>query len=174
MSLEIFIYKCKREDYLRRRENPDAVGWMCLESYFAELDFPTPIDLKPKMTQEEQAEHSCRYVTTCYGAQIYNWLIHNTAVELDYAAHVVFEKEKIVKLRDICNEVFENGFDEEGSVNEDLCRELLPILEGYYFSYDDGYDYDYIDDVYLARETLSQLLENTDFTNEVVLVKAAW
>lgn len=174
MSLEIFIYKCKSEDYLRRRENPDAVAWMCLESYLDVFDFPLPMDMMPEMTQEQHAEHSCRCVTICHGAQIYNWLIHNTEVELGSVKHVIFEKEKIVKLRDVCNEVFENGFDEDGSVNEVLCRELLPILEGYDFSYDDGYDYDYIDDVYITRDILNSLLEDTNFADEVVLVKAAW
>lgn len=174
MGLEILIHKCKKEDYLRRKDNPDAVNWMCFEASCKAFGISLSNSLRPKITQEQQKEHSCQHITTLYGSHLYNWLIHNTDVSLDRAERVVFEKDAISKLKDICELIYAKTVEEEHFNNEDLCRKLLPIPEGYCFSSGDEYDDFYLDCVYYALELLSGLLEHVDFENELVLVMADW
>lgn len=174
MSLDIYIYKCTKEDYQLRKDNPDVLSWMCLDALYASENIPTPTSLMPDMTAEQRALHSCEFISGLNGSHLYNWLILNTELSLESPERVVFKETEIVALRDVCEKLMQEGVAVDGSINRELFQKQLPLLEGYYFSEGCDYDESYLADIEYAQEMLEYLIEETDFENEVVLIKADW
>ena len=127
--------------------------------------------------------------------QIHRWFVENVQDFEDDCKYHEVSKEQLEELRDICKEVLEkavlisgvvvNGYRgtesglnpiyEEGKnvVNKEICEELLPTCEGFFFG-GTNYDSFYIDDIKYTYEGLCKVIEETDFTNYTLFYCSSW
>lgn len=128
--------------------------------------------------------------------QIHYWFVCNVQNGEDDCGNYVVSKEDIEDLLHVCKKVKErvvlvpgkvsNGyrFTADGGKeyiyvdglvvkNPEVCEELLPSQDGFFFG---GTDYDsyYMDDINRTIEQLEKVLKETDFENEVVYYCASW
>lgn len=127
---------------------------------------------------------------------IHNWFYTNCAEEgqHDYD-NIIIEKEKIEQLLRICKRLvrdvvlvdgktiacqkFENGkmvneyMDCKVVGNPELCKDLLPNIQGFFFGSTE-YDEYYVEDIKDTIEKLEKVLEETDWENEFVYYYASY
>ena len=127
--------------------------------------------------------------------QIHNWFVKNVQDGIDDCGTYEVTEEQLVDLLDTCKEVKansklidgkvkngerlgENGWEpimEDGQYIEDptVAEELLPTTSGFFFG-SEGYDQWYMADIDYTIETLTKVLEETDFETEMVCYSASW
>lgn len=127
--------------------------------------------------------------------QIHNWFVENVQDGENDCGDYIVTKEKLQELLDICvrlkNELvlvpgrictgstFKNGkaipIYEDGSTigNPELAEELLPSCSGFFFGCTD-YDSYYYDDIVQTVDILTEVIEETDWENEVVFYSSSW
>ena len=173
MGLDMYLYKCNEEDYLRRKDSEDALRWMFVEAQCEKWERELPLLFKPQMTEEQCAKHKCKLAIFWRKAnQIYGWLVDNVGADLNGDVTLV-GKEQIVSLRNTCEQVIRDGIGPKGYIRKRVCRRLLPTTEGPYFG-DYIYDKDYMDEVRYTLAELNKLIDTTDFEKEVLLFASSW
>ena len=129
--------------------------------------------------------------------QVHKWFVDNVqGGEDDCDFHDEVTKEKLEELRDICREILENavlvngkvqnGFnlDKDGKwvpimqdgktvLNPDICEELLPTTDGFFFG-GTGYDEWYLEDIKYTWEVCNKILEETDFDKQMLFYCSSW
>ena len=127
--------------------------------------------------------------------QIHNWFVENVQDGIDDCGTYEVTEKQLVNLLNTCWKVKvnsklidgkvkngerlgENGWEpimEDGQYIEDptVARELLPTTSGFFFG-STGYDRWYMDDIDYTIETLTRVLEETDFEKEMVCYGASW
>ena len=127
--------------------------------------------------------------------QIHNWFVENVQDGLDDCGTYEVTKAQLINLLNVCKEVkansklvdgkVQNGMrvtasrwepiTEDGKYIEDptVAQELLPTTSGFFFG-SEGYDQWYMMDIDYTIETLTKVLEDTDFETEVVTYSASW
>lgn len=172
MGLDMYLYKCKKEDYLRRKDSEDALSWMFVEAQCAKWERELPLLFKPQMT-EECAEHQCKLAIFWRKAnQVYGWLVDNAGADLNGDVTLV-TKEHILALRNACEQVIRDGIGPKGYIRKRVCKCLLPTTKGPFFG-DYNYNNDYMDEVRYTLTELNKLIETTDFEKDVLLFTSSW
>lgn len=127
--------------------------------------------------------------------QIHRWLVNNVQDGVDDCKYYLVKKEKIEELKSICDRILkevitgdgkiQNGMHlennewvpdlEDGKVilNKELCEELLPTQDGFFFGSTD-YDEYYLKDIKETSEMLDEVLKGTDFENEEIYYSSRW
>lgn len=127
--------------------------------------------------------------------QIHKWFVDNIQNGVDDCGYYQVKKEDIEKLRSICDTILEkaiikkdkitngktlteNGWEpiyEDGEVivNKELCEELLPTADGFFFGSQEYNNY-YLEDIKETIDILSEVLETVDFENEEVYYTSSW
>lgn len=127
--------------------------------------------------------------------QIHNWFVENVQDGIDDCGTYEVTEKQLVNLLNTCKEVKansklidgkvkngerfgENGWEpimEDGQYIEDptVAQELLPTTSGFFFG-STGYDQWYMDGIDYTIETLTKVLEETDFETEMVCYSASW
>lgn len=113
--------------------------------------------------------------------QIHNWFVENVQGGQDDCGEYFVSRDDLVRLLDVCQKVKESCNLTEGVIsngktfiggvavpilasgfeidNPEICKELLPTAEGFFFGSTD-YDQYYYDDIVYTVDTLSKLLEH--------------
>ena len=126
---------------------------------------------------------------------IHRWFVDNVQDGMDDCGCYEVKKSDIEELRDICGQVLEGSVLVHGKVetgtrlvgnrwekmyedgmvvlNPDVCNELLPTTDGFFFG-SKNYDNWYIDDVKYTYEVLGDVLDSTDFDNQVIFYESSW
>lgn len=127
--------------------------------------------------------------------QIHKWFVDNVQGGVDDCKYYQVKKENIEELRNICNTILEkaiikkgkvksgdrlteNGWEpiyEDGEViiNKELCEELLPTVDGFFFGSQEYNNY-YLEDIEKTVDILSDVLKTVDFENEEVYYTSSW
>lgn len=127
--------------------------------------------------------------------QIHNWFVENVHGGIDDCGTYEVTEAQLVNLLNTCKEVkansklvngkvqngeraTANGWEpimEDGQYIEDptVAEELLPTTSGFFFG-SEGYDQWYMADIDYTIETLTKVLEETDFETEMVTYSASW
>ena len=127
--------------------------------------------------------------------QIHKWFVDNIQNGVDDCNYYLVSKEKIEELRDICTRVLKETKLIDGQVlqrdytengvrikeyglgkvvdNKEICEELLPTQQGFFFG---SYDYDewYLDDIKYTRDRLNAILDILDFEENEVYYGSSW
>lgn len=126
---------------------------------------------------------------------IHNWFVENVQGGTDDCGIYVVTEEDLLLLNELCKEVLDssrlvegkiiNGYTinengevpiyEDGEYIEDsaIAQELLPTVSGFFFGSQE-YDQWYYRDVEDTYNITKELLEETDFSKEVVLYSSSW
>lgn len=128
---------------------------------------------------------------------IHNWFVHRVQDgEDDCEYHDEVTKEVLEELKGRCEAVLreailvsgkvKNGYRlgkngqeipimEDGKFvfNPDICDEMLPSRDGFFFGSTD-YDQWYINDIKYTYELCGELLESTDFDNQMIFYVSSW
>lgn len=149
--------------------------------------------------KEKRFPHERIYEQVAYWRKanaIHKWFVFNVQDdEDDCQYHGEVTKELLEELRDICKKILEecvlvkgkvkNGYVwkngkevpnwEDGLVvaNPEICEKLLPTTEGFFFG---GTQYNewYMDDVRYTFETISKVLDETDFEKQMIYYISSW
>lgn len=127
--------------------------------------------------------------------QIHCWFVENVQDGIDDCGTYEVTEKQLVELLNTCKEVkahsklvdgkvqngmraTKNGWEpimEDGQYIEDptVAQELLPTTSGFFFG-SEGYDQWYMADIDYTIETLTKVLEETDFETEMVTYSASW
>ena len=127
--------------------------------------------------------------------QIHAWFVDNVQDGIDDCREYEISKENLEKLLETCKTVkdnsklvkgkiangesYKNGKWktnwEDGEYIEDpsIAMELLPTASGFFFG-GTGYDQWYMQDIDYTIKTLTKVLKETDFDNEIILYSASW
>ena len=127
--------------------------------------------------------------------QIHCWFVENVQDGIDDCGTYEVTEKQLVELLNTCKEVkahsklvdgkvqngmraTKNGWEpimEDGQYIEDptVAQELLPTTSGFFFG-SEGYDQWYMADIDYTIETLTKVLEETDFETEMVCYSASW
>ncbi len=127
--------------------------------------------------------------------QIHNWFVQNVQHGVDDCGLYIVAEEDLILLNEICKRVLDssqlvkgkiiNGYTigengkvpiyENGAYIKDPCvaRELLPTTQGFFFG---SYEYDeyYLRDVKNTYDITKKVLEETDFSKEIILYSSSW
>lgn len=117
--------------------------------------------------------------------------------EIEEEISYKLKKEDLQELLDICNRILKEVITEPGKVkngaqyniekqewepvlengkvivNKELCEELLPTQDGFFFGSTE-YDEYYLEDIQQTKEKLEQIIDNIDYENEDVYYLASW
>ncbi len=125
---------------------------------------------------------------------IHRWFVENIQDNRDDCGEYLVPKDKLVELRDICDEImgsvklvpsgktckiYDWELKKEVDVpemivdNEDLCDDLLPTQSGFFFG-GTSYDEWYLDDVKYTRDKINELLDNFDFNDYEIIYTSSW
>lgn len=97
--------------------------------------------------------------------QIHNWFVEHVQNGVDDCRyHNEVTKEDLEELLDTCHEVL---------CNPDLADELLPTQGGFFFGSTE-YDEYYIQDLECTINTITKVLETTDFDKEMLYYVSSW
>ena len=127
--------------------------------------------------------------------QIHKWFVDNVQNGEDDCGEYLVSKEQLEELLDLCNEVLSkaelvdgvihNGYSykngerteilEDGKIikNPDICKELLPSTDGFFFGSTD-YDEWYLKDIEDTIEQLNYILGNLNFDEYDVIYHSSW
>lgn len=128
--------------------------------------------------------------------QIHGWFVKHVQNDVDDCGSYLVTKEQLEKLLDACekvnacsvlvNEKVQNGYshDDKGNkvpvyaemkiiANPTVAKELLPCESGFFFG-NIEYDEWYYEDIKSTIHILKKVLEETDFTTEMVLYSSSW
>lgn len=127
--------------------------------------------------------------------QIHNWFVQNVQDGVDDCGLYIVAEEDLILLNEICKRVLDssqlvkgkiiNGYiiEENGKVpiyengayikDPRIARELLPTTQGFFFG---SYEYDeyYLRDVKNTYDITKKVLEETDFSKEIILYSSSW
>ena len=95
---------------------------------------------------------------------IHNWFVINVQDGEDDCAYYEVSRGQLEKLLDICNIIMSNP---------DVASEYLPTQSGFFFGSTE-YDEWYMQDIKTTIEILTNVLETTDFNNQIVTYRASW
>lgn len=127
---------------------------------------------------------------------IHRWFVDNIQKGVDDCEyHREVRKEDLEELQEICKKVIEGSVLIKGKVengtkykngkwvkiyenglkvlNPELCNELLPSADGFFFGSMD-YDQWYVEDVKYTYDVLSQVLKETDFDKQMIYYTSSW
>lgn len=129
--------------------------------------------------------------------QIHNWFVNNVQAGQDDCGTYEVTKDQLEELVAVCNEVLEsckleNGTVANGQYLDSSCNEfvtvledgqyivdssvaerLLPTISGFFFG-SENYDEYYLDAVKYTAELINELLNTTDFENEIIMYHSSW
>lgn len=126
-------------------------------------------------------EQLARFVKTNH---IFNWFIKNVmSNNVDKEYHEVTKEqleifiETCIKVKNSFTFIGKNKYtnEDEYNVNEDIAKELLPLMEdvGYFFGPHVYNDF-YAEQVIKAIEVVNNILSTTDFKNQAIYFNATW
>ena len=110
--------------------------------------------------------------------QVFKWFINNGMNYNVSKEYFEVTKENLIKLLDACNNA-KSGFElvaaDKYKVNEEIAKKYMPLMEdvGMFFGsteYDEWYAKDIID----FADVVQNILDTTDFENQVVYFNAIW
>lgn len=106
---------------------------------------------------------------------IHKWFVDNVQNGEDDCAIYEVTKEQLEELLDVCKEVINNSNLVNGEYIENfgVAEELLPTTEGFFFG-STQYDKWYIEDIKYTIEVVENLLNTTDFENEIIMYNSSW
>lgn len=149
---------------------------------------------------EHRYPHEMIYEPVAYWRKanaIHKWFVFNIQDdEDDCEYHREVTKEDLEELRDICKKILEecvlikgkvkNGYKigkngkeipnwQDGLIvaNPDICEKLLPSTDGFFFGSTE-YNEWYIEGVKYTYETISKILEETDFEKQMIYYCSSW
>lgn len=97
--------------------------------------------------------------------QIRQWFVNHTDLHQDdNCREIELTKEELETLMEDCKSVLEN---------HNLASKILPTASGFFFG-STNYDEYYFDDLKETVETIKEILETTDFDNEVIIYDEWW
>ena len=118
----------------------------------------------------ESSEFSCELSWEC-PIHILNWFVNNIEFNFYDVLYLTdISKEQLVSLLNTCEKILFNGILKDGSIDIELCKQLMPIAIDDVFFKDFYYDLDYIHIIKSTADGLRKILKNTDFDNEVILL----
>jgi hypothetical protein len=176
MGLDMYFEKAtkvegwKPKDYIKANNfiNEINASNLQFDPKKIQLDhtYPSNLDIKVNMISETQGYF---YILEQVGYlrkanQIHNWLVKNIQDGKDECQSVIFTKNKIIQLQQICHEVLENFL---------IAPEILPTTKGFFFGSSE-YDFEYLEDIKDAYRICNQILSTTDFEKEVILYYSSW
>ena len=183
MGLDMYLYK---RTYV---QNWDHMEDEAKHSITIEGPEASHIDTKRITNIEEQVGYWRK------ANSIHKWFVDNVQNGVDECQESVVSKEQLQKLLYICKTlqeemVLQKGIIENGQVlqeakftpkyelgdmvvNEELCKELLPTTEGFFFG-STNYDQWYFDDIKHTVEVLTEALQNTDSSGVSYYYQASW
>ena len=128
---------------------------------------------------------------------IHKWFVDKVQNGIDDCSYYLVNYKNIQELKDICDKILQDVIARPGKVkngetynhesqkwepnwengkeivNKELCEQLLPTQDGFFFGSTD-YDEFYLDDVKLTSEILEKVLKETDFENEEIYYSSSW
>lgn len=118
----------------------------------------------------QSSEFSCELSWEC-PIHILNWFVNNIEFNFYDVLYLTdISKEQLVSLLNTCEKILFNGILKDGSIDIELCKQLMPIAIDDVFFKDFYYDLDYIHIIKSTADGLRKILKNTDFDNEVILL----
>ena len=127
--------------------------------------------------------------------EIHNWFVKNVQDSEDDCGMYEVSEDKLVELLNVCKEVKHNSKIVKGRVcngesykdgkwvtnyidgeiieDPSVAEELLPTTSGFFFG-STNYDQYYMQDIDYTIELLTNVLEETDFENEIVVYSSSW
>ena len=161
MGLDMYMFKCKAPAYIDVCSEKRKVVKLCQEA----LD---------NMAYERAQSECISFVDYWrYANQIYRWFLENTEVEYEDSGPYRIKWEELLLLKATCRQVLESGVDKNGEPVAAVCEKLLPTLDGPCFG-DTHYDANYFEEIRLTHDLLVELLETSDWDEEVILLYADW
>ena len=106
---------------------------------------------------------------------IHKWFVDKVQDGVDDCGIYEVTKEQLEELLDVCKEVMNNSSLVKGEYIKDssVAEELLPTTEGFFFG-STQYDKWYIEDIKYTIEVVENLLNTTDFENEIIMYNSSW
>ena len=149
---------------------------------------------------EKRYPHTRFYEQVAYWRKanaIHRWFVdHVQDGEDDCDWHREVTQSDLEELRDVCKEVLENSVLVKGKIkngytinknggkkynyvegmfvaNSEVCDELLPSTDGFFFGNTEYNEY-YIEDVKYTLEVCNKILEETDFEKQMIYYSSSW
>lgn len=161
MSLDMFMFKCDIKTYCSGDLDKKGLIKLCQKALEA---------------GQNNCEDDSKLVFLEYwnGAnQMYRWFLQHTDVEREHPGPYSIKREELYALKATCKDVLEFGRFEDGVEVLSVCKKLLPVLAGPCFG-SIVYDEYYFCEVQLMYDFLCELLETTNWDEEVILLYAEW
>lgn len=98
--------------------------------------------------------------------QIHNWFVENVQNGVDDCGEYIVSPSQLRTLLEICKQIHKTK-------DLKLAEKLLPTTDGFFFGSTDYDDY-YFDDIEDTIDSLTDVLEKTDFNNEEIYYSAWW
>ena len=161
MSLDMFMYKCDMRTYFDVYLDRGDLINMCQRA----------LDTDNCDCAEDYNLVFIQYWSTAN--QLYRWFVNHTDVEREHPGPYCIKRDELSLLKNTCGKVIELGVNEYGEPVAAICEKLLPTLDGPCFG-DTSYDENYLCEVQLTFNFLCELLEKTNWDEEVILLYADW
>ena len=190
MGLDMYLYRAKRVKDVTPRQ------LVCVNEYFVYLERPDKykdstmkqwcgIDVS-EVDMSLVENYRSEYVQRFYSWDTEKEYVHNSIIEMiadwrkanhihkwfvdnvqngkDDCGYYEVTKEQLEELLEVCK-----------TVTDDLimAKKLLPTTSGFFFGSTD-YDEWYFDDVKYTLETIENVLNTTDFENEMIMYCSSW
>ena len=184
MSLELYLYRCKKECYAKLSHDPQALAietlsadwrWIfqtCSKGGAATLAAPSLTRDVYRLPREDDNVILVNGWSQHAGA-VYRWLLEHTALTMEQNQPFKLNCEDIWSLYWACDAVLHLKPDENGCIDADNCKRHLPAMDDSYFGTNE-YCEEYQGEVEAVAKTLNILLNTIDFETEVALVQASW
>ena len=106
---------------------------------------------------------------------IHKWFVDNIQDGVDDCGIYEVKKEQLEELLDVCKEVVNNSSLIDGEYIEDIsvAKDLLPRTDGFLFG-STQYNKWYIEDIKYTIEVVENVLNTTDFDNEIIMYSSSW
>lgn len=127
--------------------------------------------------------------------QIHKWFVDNVQNGTDDCKYYLVKKSKIKELKEICDKILDEVITEPAKIqngmemkdgkwepiwengrtitNYEICEELLPTQDGFFFG-GTNYDEYYLEDIEYTSKKLQEILETFDFENDNLYYISSW
>lgn len=159
MGLDMYLEKCNRKMFGYRNIDVEEIKTTKPELYE---------ELKPYIVQRGKYCHwESLFEEVGYWRKanaIHQWFVEKVQDGVDNCGQYEVEKEQIEELLELCKSV---------DADHRKAAILLPTQSGFFFGSTE-YDEWYFEDIKNTIETLTKVLEETDFDREMITYQSSW
>jgi len=95
---------------------------------------------------------------------IHRWFVKNVQEDNDDCGCYFVSEDQLKSLKDICDKIIDDFL---------MAPNMLPTQSGFFFG-NTSYNFEYLEDVKDTCKILENVLETTDFKNQIIIYSSSW